>query len=62
MWSAELGYGVRPPEHGQVGEVDEPIDAAPLDSQHAEARVEIEHGTHGGSGGHDDVPGHGGDH
>ena len=52
MWSGELGYGVRPPEQGQAGETEGPVDVQPLDSQLAEAHLEVEHGTHGGSGGH----------
>jgi NADH-quinone oxidoreductase subunit I len=57
MWSGELGYGVRPPEAGQAHEETEAEAeqaAMPVHGQHDEAEVEIEHGTHGGSGGHDD--------
>jgi NADH-quinone oxidoreductase subunit I len=58
-WSGELGYGVRAPEEGQAGEFAVPDEEpAPLDSQIAEAEVEVEHGTHGGSGGHSGPGGH----
>jgi NADH-quinone oxidoreductase subunit I len=52
MWSGELGYGVRSPERGQAAELPEEVDVEPLGNQVAEARVEADHGTHGGSGGH----------
>jgi len=55
MWSGELGYGVRPPEGGQPREATEAEAEAgtpAVHGQHAEAEVELEHGTHGGSGGH----------
>ena len=57
MWSGELGYGVRSPEGGQAYEATQAqaeLGAMPVHGQLDEAAIEVEHGTHGGSGGHVD--------